>query len=125
MHDKYVTIIEIGEKIFGPASERDHAASFKAVGKTVGQRKAQVRAALLDLREARAAHRELKPAAHGFDFGEFGHRLQSRERSSRGRFCRLFWQALCGLRLGLRSHARSCIWGHPRAAAGGWVAGAL
>ena len=52
-------------------------------GEALRQRKAQVGAArAITLVETRALHRGRKPAAHGFDFGEFGHGLMPARRSA-------------------------------------------
>jgi hypothetical protein len=76
MHDEQVRVVQLGDEIFGPPSEPDDMPSLQALRKPLRQGKAQVRAPLLDLRETGADHRRLEAAAHGFDFGQFGHELQ-------------------------------------------------
>jgi hypothetical protein len=46
-------------------------------GETLRKRKPQIRPPLLDPGEPRSGHRGFKPAADGFDFGQFWHLLAS------------------------------------------------
>ena len=73
MHHQHVAGGEIGEEIFCASAEAFDGLPFEPRGEILRQRPAQVAAARLDLGEARAFHDGRKPAAHGLDFGQFGH----------------------------------------------------
>ena len=74
MHEQHVAGRKIGEQIFGPPAEAGHGLALESLGKILRQRPAQIAAMHLDLGEARALHGRLEPAAHRFDFRQFGHR---------------------------------------------------
>ena len=73
MHEQHVARRQIGQQIFGAAAEAGDGLAFELLGEILRQRPAQIAAMRLHLDETRVLHRGRKPAADGFDFGEFGH----------------------------------------------------
>src|SRR6185437_13572637 len=58
---------------FGAAAKPGDGAALQPLDEILGQRPAQVAAVYVDLGKTRAFHDRLQAAAHGFDFGQFGH----------------------------------------------------
>jgi len=79
MHNQDVAGGKIGEQIFRAPAEAGHRCTGQPSRKVLGQRPTQIAAANLDLDEAFPRHGRFEAAAHGFDFGQFGHRLIRRE----------------------------------------------
>src|SRR5215470_18197380 len=75
MHHQHIARGEVRKQVLAPSSEPGDGAALDARGKVLRQRPAQIRPTRLDLHEARAVHRRFEAAAHGFDFGEFRHRV--------------------------------------------------
>ena len=73
MHQQHVAGRKVRQEIFGAAAEAHDLLALQPRGEILRQRPAQVAAMRDHLVEARVLHRGGKPAAHGFDFGEFGH----------------------------------------------------
>ena len=73
MHQQHVAGIEIGHQVLGAAAETGHRAPLQPRGEIGLERKAQAGAAGLSAFDARALHRRLQAAAHGFDLGQFRH----------------------------------------------------
>ena len=74
MHEQNVAGGEVGEEILGAPAEAGHGLAFEALREILAERPAQIAAARFDLGEARAFHDRREAAAHGLDFGKFGHR---------------------------------------------------
>src|SRR6516162_2109183 len=73
MHHQHVAGGQVGEQIFGAAAEPLDPLAFEPGDEVLRQRPAQVAAVRDHLGETRAFHHRRKSAAHGLDFGQFGH----------------------------------------------------
>ena len=73
MHQQHVAGREIGEQILGAAAEALDRLALEPRHEILRQRPAQILAARLHLRESGALHDGRETAAHGLDFGQFGH----------------------------------------------------
>ena len=75
MHQQHLAGRQVGEQILRAPVQALDGRALEPLVEVLRKRKAQVRPALLDPHEARALHHGLQAAAHGFDFGKFGHWL--------------------------------------------------
>jgi len=73
MHHQHLPRRKIGEQILGAPAEPLDSFAFEPRGEVVAQRPRQGAALRDDFEEARSFHHRLKSAAHGLDFGQFGH----------------------------------------------------
>ena len=73
MHQQHLAGRQVREQILGAPVQALDARALEPLVEVLRKRKAQIRPALLDPHEARALHHGLQAAAHGFDFGKFGH----------------------------------------------------
>ena len=81
MHDQGLAGIEPGGEVLGPPCQIDDGCSREALGEALREGEAQVRAPQDHAGETGADHGGTKPAADGFDFGQFGHEAPSRTAS--------------------------------------------
>ena len=75
MHQQHLAGGQIRQQILGAPVQAFDGRALEPLVEILRKRKAQVRPALLDPHEARALHHGLQAAAHGLDFGKFGHLL--------------------------------------------------
>ena len=75
MHQQDFAGREIGEQILGAAAEAFDGLALEPLHEILRQRPAQIGTPRQHMIETRALKRGLKPAAHRFDFGKFGHAL--------------------------------------------------
>jgi hypothetical protein len=73
MHHQHLAGGKIGKEILGSSAQSLDLLAFQALGEPFGKGKTQIGPALGHLGEAGADHGGLQAAAHGFDFGQFGH----------------------------------------------------
>ncbi len=79
MHGEHFAPVQPDHEIFRAPVQPLDAAALQPLGEILRKRKAQIRAALLHLGEARAFHHRSKAPPHGFDFGEFGHGVRCQQ----------------------------------------------
>ena len=85
MHQQHLAGGQIRQQIFRAPADALDGRTLEPLVEIPRKRKAQVRPALLDPHEARALHHGLQAAAHGLDFGEFGHGYFSTRKESNAR----------------------------------------
>ena len=73
MHQQHLAGRQIRQQILRAPVQAFDGRALEPLVEVLRKRKAQVRPALLDPHEARTLHHGLQAAAHGFDFGKFGH----------------------------------------------------
>ena len=73
MQDHRLAGREVGEQVFRPPPEAQHAGAGQPFGQTRRKGAAQVGAAHLGAGDHMTLHHRLKAAADGLDFGQFGH----------------------------------------------------
>ena len=73
VNEHHRAVVEMHQDVFGASRDLGDAAAGQALGETLGQGDAQLLGALFDGGETTADEVRRKAAAHGFDFGQFGH----------------------------------------------------
>jgi hypothetical protein len=71
-HQRFATV-EAHENVLGAPCQPVDALAAQPLDEALGERRAQVGAALLDRRDAHAFHYRSEAAADGFDFRQFRH----------------------------------------------------
>ena len=66
---QHLALVEMHQDVFRAALEPGNPAAGETLGKSLGQRKAQILAALLDTNEAATLQHGLEASAHGLDLG--------------------------------------------------------
>ena len=73
MDGQHLAFVEVHQDVLRAAIEPGNLAAGETLGKSLGQRKTQILAALLDVREAASPQHRLEARAHRFDFGQLRH----------------------------------------------------